>query len=221
MEPNFWLGRWQRGETGWHQDEVEPGLIAGFAGVSPTRVLVPLCGKSLDLAWLASQGHEVIGVELSPMACEAFFSENKIPFTKSGHGAFTRYQSERLTILNGNFFDLSANELGRIGAIYDRAALIALPLELREKYAAHLTQLVKTCGHAPDFHFLQIILQRTPQDEKGPPFSISPSELERLYSQSFELRHRSSERLPALATEGSEKPAFERDEHIFQLAMKT
>jgi thiopurine S-methyltransferase len=220
MEPNFWLGRWERGETGWHQNEVEAGLIQGFAGLAPTRVLVPLCGKSLDLAWIAAQGHEVLGVELSAMACDAFFAENKIPFKKSVQGPFTCYEAPKFKILNGNFFDLSAAELGKIGAIYDRAALIALPIELREKYAAHMTQIIKNCGTESGFRFLQIILQRTPHDEKGPPFSISPAELERLYGSHFQLRAISSERLPDDPSAIPTPPPFQRDEHVFELIKK-
>ena len=143
MKPEFWKDRWARGETGWHQDEVEPGLVAHLGGLAPTRVLVPLCGKSLDLAWLSSQGHEVIGIELSEIAVRAFFAEHALPVSESRRGAFTAFSSGTVTILLGDFFDLRPEDLGgTIGALYDRAALIALPAEMRARYARKITELV-------------------------------------------------------------------------------
>ena len=77
MKPEFWLGRWQTGRTGFHQSEAEPLLLENFpkAGAHG-KVFVPLCGKSLDMVWLARQGYEVVGVELSPLACEGFFGQS-------------------------------------------------------------------------------------------------------------------------------------------------
>jgi thiopurine S-methyltransferase len=171
---DFWLGRWQRGETGWHQDEVEPALVKWAEKRKPSTILVPLCGKSLDLIWLASKGYNVVGVELSEIACEALFTENKISFQKSQADGFKLFTGAGLKIFNGNFFSLTTELLGEIGAVYDRAALIALPLEMREKYSAHLLSLIgsSVCD------FLQIIIVRTPHDLTGPPFSVPVSEVE-------------------------------------------
>jgi thiopurine S-methyltransferase len=191
MEKSYWHGRWERHETGWHQSEVEPGLIAYFSGMSPTRIFVPLCGKSMDLAWLASQGHEVVGVELSSVACQLFFEESKIPYQKSQDTKFTLYQStdptHKVTLLNGDFFDLQDFDLTQIGAVYDRAALIALPLQMRVAYASSLCQLIRKYADPHSFVFLQIVLDRTPPDLNGPPFSISDSELKSLYGKDFEI----------------------------------
>lgn len=180
MEKDFWLGRWERGETGWHQSEVEPGLVTHFPKTGPRRVLVPLCGKSLDLTWLASQGHEVVGVELSEMACRAYFNENNLAPTEAQEGPFHVFRAGGITLLQGDFFALSPEILGPIDAIYDRAALIALPPELRKNYSILIQKLVRTCAR-PNFVHLQIVLERSPQDDKGPPFSIPEQELERLY----------------------------------------
>jgi thiopurine S-methyltransferase len=198
MENHYWQGRWARGETGWHQKIVESALVAQFSSLKPTRVLVPLCGKSMDMTWLASRGHEVIGVELSEIACEAYFEENKIPFQKRPSGAqgseFTVYQGGNVTLFNGNFFNLKATQLGTIGAVYDRAALIALPPNLRVQYAAKVTQLIHHCGPQGgtpgtegSFRFLQVVLERTPPDTQGPPFSVSNQELEAHYGRYFEI----------------------------------
>lgn len=188
MQHDFWLGRWKRGETGWHQSEVEPELVGFFSSLPPTRVFVPLCGKSLDLVWLASRGHQVIGVELSPLACAAFFTEHNLPFKSSSQGSFERLESESITLLNGDIFQLTPEILGPIGAVYDRAALIALPPPLREQYAAQISQLVTQCRIDENLKFLQLVLQRTPQDTAGPPFSVPTDELQRLYGAHFSIR---------------------------------
>jgi thiopurine S-methyltransferase len=187
MNPDFWIGRWERGEIGWHQSEVEPGLVAHLGKLAPTRVLVPLCGKSLDLAWLASQGHEVVGVELSEKGIRAFFEEQKIPFTESTRGQFKAFVAPRLTLLQGDIFDLTPDSLGGpLGAIYDRAALIALPSEVRARYAAHLIKLVKGCW-TRDFVQLQIVLERKPHDAGGPPHSVLESEVRSLYGNAYSI----------------------------------
>jgi thiopurine S-methyltransferase len=188
MQDTYWLNRWKNREIGWHQTEVEPGLVQGFGQVRPTRVLVPLCGKTLDMKWLLTQGHEVVGVELSALACESFFEENQIRFTKATEGEFICYLGEgsRIRIFQGDFFKFTSELLGKIGAVYDRAALIALPPEMRLRYATHLTQLIRSCS-MPDFLFLQIALERDPLDTEGPPFSVTAEEIEELYSRIFSI----------------------------------
>jgi thiopurine S-methyltransferase len=187
MEKNYWLGRWERSETGFHQKEIEPALIKGFSQVQPTRVLVPLCGKSLDLKWLKAQGHEVIGVELSTLACKEFFSENQIQFQQTTEGLFEVFRSEGITLYCGDFFSFEKDQLGEIGALYDRAALIALPPDMRSQYAAHIIKLVNCCAKKEGFYFLQIALEIVPTPLTGPPFSVSAQEIENLYSKDFKI----------------------------------
>src|SRR5690348_1553708 len=127
MENEFWLNRWKTDQIGWHQTDVEPQLTAHFSHLKPTHVFVPFCGKSLDLKWLASQGHQVVGVELSKKACLSFFVENNIAYQVISRDRFARYSGGGVTLLNGDFFDLHKEDLPAIGAVYDRAALIALP----------------------------------------------------------------------------------------------
>ena len=198
MEPLYWLNRWNKHETGWHQTEVESRLIEHFKDLSPTRVFVPLCGKSLDLKWLADQGHEVVGIELSPIAIQEFFSENGLTPRIEQHRSFQRFVCGRIQIYQGDFFDLQPDDLGQIGAIYDRAALIALPPSMRGPYADHMIQLLEGQFKNPEFRFLQILLKRTPHDLNGPPHSITTDELEELYSQQFEIKLISREQLEPL-----------------------
>ena len=188
QQHKYWLGRWERGETGWHQDEVEPELIAGFKDVAPTRVLVPLCGKSLDLLWLASQGHTVIGVELSEPACRDFFREHGLTPKLTEKNHFKIFSAENITLYCGDFFKFSSSDLGTVGAVYDRAALIALPPDLRAIYVTHLTSILEECADPKHLHFLQIILQREDHDLDGPPFSILKNELIEYYGKKFDVR---------------------------------
>lgn len=205
MDHDYWLGRWERGETGWHQTEVEPALIRYFQDLEPTRVLVPLCGKSLDLAWLASRGHEVIGVELSGTACREYFVAQGIPFRESAQGRFQRFEGGGVTIFNGDVFSITPLEVGRLGAVYDRAALIALPPQLRSRYAAKLRELIEptlaetSCSTRPagssTFRFLQLVIERTPHNEKGPPHSVPESEVRALYGNQFKISLQKTELL--------------------------
>lgn len=191
---SYWLGRWERGETGWHQAEFEPALIEEFSNLTPTRVFVPFCGKSRDLKWLVSQRHEVVGVELSELACRAFFEESQISFQESKRGVFKVFQAKSLTIFQGDYFALTAEELGEIGAVYDRAALIALPEDLRARYAAHMKSLLPLDSKHAKFEFLQMLPERVPSDTQGPPFSVTEKELHSLYGDRFKIRLISRER---------------------------
>src|SRR3546814_8142059 len=79
MDPDFWQQRWRDNRIGFHRDGVLPLLEKHWPSLglaTGSRVFVPLCGKSLDMAWLAARGHRVLGVELSPLAVGQFFDEN-------------------------------------------------------------------------------------------------------------------------------------------------
>jgi thiopurine S-methyltransferase len=181
----YWKKRWIDHNTGWHQAEVEPLLESNFKGLTPGgRVLVPLCGKSLDLIWLASQGYDVVGVELSPLACAEFFAENfqDQKVLPERVGKFDRYRAGRVTLYCGNFFDLGVSEVGKIDAVYDRAALIALPQEIRQRYVKHLKSLL-----ASTVSLLLITVEYPGPLDSGPPFSVSSEEVARLYGDRFEI----------------------------------
>lgn len=183
----YWLGRWTRAETAWHQSSTEPELIKHFKDVKPTGVLVPLCGKSLDLLWLAAQGHEVVGVELSEFACESFFTDNNIEPKISKNEKFTTFTSDKITLICGDFFKLSPSMIGQIGAVYDRAALVALSPAQRTQYVAQLKTLIRANGQSNDFMFLQLLWERIPNDLSGPPYSITFEDLQNYYGDSFDI----------------------------------
>lgn len=176
MEPEFWLDRWARNQIGFHLAEVNPYLQRHWPSLGlahGAQVLVPLCGKSLDLIWLASLGHRVLGVELSEQAVQAFFSEQGLQPRMARHGAFTVYRASSIEVWCGDFFALDAEALADCTALYDRAALIALPPLLRARYTEHLNQVLR-----PGCEGLLITLDYDQALKAGPPFAVAHDEVQ-------------------------------------------
>lgn len=146
LDNKRWLQMWQNRQTdGFHQTTVNKYLVRfwpGFEPVKGNRVFVPLCGKSLDMIWLANQGCHVIGVELSPIAVKAFFRENHLQPVKRRMGEFTLWRYANISILCGDYFALTREDLGHIDTVYDRAALTALPEAVRKLYVTHLHRII-------------------------------------------------------------------------------
>lgn len=187
MNNDFWLERWEKNETGFHQEEINPHLEAYWKDMeidAGCEVFVPLCGKSLDMLWLKSRGHEVLGVELSPLAVGDFFAGNGINPRRERQGKFDVFHAEGIRILCGDFFDLSKADLAGCGAVYDRASLIALPPSMRRAYAAHLVDILPS----PAEIFL-VTLDYSASEMQGPPFPVSREEVELLYGENFEVMH--------------------------------
>jgi thiopurine S-methyltransferase len=197
MQPQFWHDRWQTGQIGFHLPTVHPFLSKYWRSLpiaTAGRVLVPLCGKSLDLLWLRDAGYSVVGVELSTIAVEAFCMENGVPARRRILDGFDSYESPNLQLLRGDFFATTAELLGPISAIYDRAALISWAPELRAGYVAHLTQLI-----APGTPILLITMEYPQEHMSGPPFSVSRNDIETLCSSQFAIEE--LERQDVLANE--------------------
>lgn len=186
MEKDFWLERWKRKEIGFHRNEINPYLLQHWQELhlAPDSVVfVPLCGKSLDMLWLRKQGHHVLGVELSSLAAQAFFQENGYTPRHAACGKFERYEADGICILCGDFFDLSRDDLANVDAAYDRASLIALPPEMRERYTRHLVNILP-----PATKTLLITLDYPQTEMPGPPFAVSSGEIEALYRKHAEIR---------------------------------
>ncbi len=185
MEPKFWLERWEKGETGWHRDDVHPELIAHWQELNlptRTRILVPLCGSSPDMAWLAKQGHEVIGVELSELAVERFLAEHRVRHITMEEPGFRSYMGGRYQLLCGDFFAVPADVFASVEAVYDRASLIALPPEMRPRYAFLLAECL-TRGTK----ILLITLSYAQHEMNGPPFSVPDDEVRALFENHFDI----------------------------------
>lgn len=184
MEPEFWLSRWQANRIGFHEGLPNDFLVAQFAalGVAPGgRVFVPLCGKSQDMLWLRAQGYAVVGAELSPLAAAQFFAEAGLVPEVSQAGAFTAYETEGVRLLVGDILTLTPALLGPVDAVYDRAALVALPSVLRARYAAHLMALTQAAPQLlVTFAYDQAVVE-------GPPFSVEAAEVRALYGEAYRL----------------------------------
>lgn len=214
MEADFWHNRWENNLTGFHLNEVNPYLKANWSALnlkSDSRIFVPLCGKSLDLMWLAEQGHQVIGCELSELAVEAFFSENKLAVERSQIGDLELWQSEKISIFCGDIFNLTAELLGKIDAVYDRASLIALPPTMRQDYAAKMSELAQT---APK---LLITLEYEQSKMDGPPFSVSVNEVNALYDTKYQVKQLSAQDVLGNNEKFREKGLDYMNECIYQL----
>lgn len=197
MQPEFWHERWRAGQTGFHQSAVDRNLREhwpqlGFANDS--RVFVPLCGKSVDLLWLRERGHSVAGVELSAVALESFCMEHGIPAMRRTLDHFDVYEAADLQLYRGDFFALTPQLLGSVCAVYDRAALISWAPELRAGYVAHIAALT-----GPGTQTLLITMEYPQTQMKGPPFSVTADEVERLYAHSHTIQELSKHDI--LATE--------------------
>jgi len=178
MEPGFWRARWSEGRIGFHEGTSNAYLrknVDVLAGAR--RVLVPLCGKAEDLAFLAAAGHEVVGVELVEDAVRAFFSEHGREPTVSSEGPLTRYVHGNVTLWAGDLFEATSERLGTFDAWYDRAALIALPPPLRARYVPHLRSLLR-----PGAVGLLVTVEYAQDKREGPPFSVEEAEVRSRFS---------------------------------------
>lgn len=209
MEKEFWLRKWQARELGFHTPTAHPLLTRYFSTLAlerQTRVLVPLCGKSLDMHWLLHQGCSVVGVELSEIAIEELFQELEIIPSITQDGAHRRYSGPSITIFVGDLFELTRKQTGGVDWVYDRAALIALPEPMRTDYSQKLMQLSAT---APQFI---IALQYDQSLQSGPPFSITGEMIEALYKPSYEIT-----RLAEEPVEGGLKGICPAEETVWHL----
>lgn len=181
MTPDFWRSAWDSGRIGFHRDSVHPDLVAHGPAVlpePPATVLVPLCGKSHDLIHLRDRGHEVIGVELVERAVRAFHEEQGIEPTVEPLGAYTAYRSPGLTILQGDALALTHDVLGTAPtAVWDRAAMVALPPELRRLYVACLKRVL-----APGARLLVNVFDYSDAEMSGPPFCVPEDEVRDHYA---------------------------------------
>ncbi len=190
MDRDFWLARWQNNRLGWHLDTVNPHLLAFWSdlGVPPgAPVLVPLCGKTRDMAWLAgwptesaapAPRHAVTGLEISPMACSAFFAQHgRVPTVRrpAADGPVA-YEAHRVRLLQGDFFHVTPAQVGAVAGVFDRASFIALPPAQRPAYAAHLRRLLM-----PGTRGLLVTLDYPADALDGPPFAVSDEEVVALY----------------------------------------
>lgn len=185
MEASFWHQKWVRGEIGFHQKDINPFLLKHLEKLNipkGSRIFLPLCGKTRDFLFLLESGYQVIGAELSELAIKELFKELCLNPEITPLGELIRYSAQDIDVFVGDIFDVTAEYLGHISAIYDRAALVALPVEIRARYTSHLMNITNT---APQ------LLVSYEYDQKlmdGPPFSLTEGEIKQHYGSKYELK---------------------------------
>jgi thiopurine S-methyltransferase len=180
VHPDFWHDRWRTAQIGFHRSSVDDNLIRHWRDLSlpkASRVLAPLCGKSLDLLWLRDQGQAVVGIELSDIAIQSFFMENGVTARRRILPHFDLYEAENLECFQGDLFELTPERLGEVAAVYDRASLVSWAPEQRGRYVEHLQALTGARTQT-----LLVTLEYPQAEMKGPPFSVDSEEVHRLYS---------------------------------------
>lgn len=207
MKADFWHRKWARDEIGFHQPGVNALLKTYWPmlGVAQgAAVLVPLCGKSQDMVWLHAAGHPVLGVELSEKALADFLTENGLNGRPAQHDRFCGYELEDMTLFCGDFFHLSADDCEGVQAVYDRAALVALPSKMRRRYAEHMTAIL-----GATVPMLLIGLEYDQTLKAGPPFSVPEREIRDLFGDRYQIE--------VLHSENFERKGVSTTETVYRL----
>ncbi|MGE3920412.1 MAG: thiopurine S-methyltransferase [Gammaproteobacteria bacterium] len=213
MEQSFWLEKWKIHDTKFDQGQPNPHLIQYLSSLNlknNARVFVPLCGKSIDMLWLKNKGFQIVGVELSSIACESFFNVHQIPFKKLETNRLIQYDAENITLYATDFFDISNKEIGHIDAIYDRAALIALPERLRKNYTNHLRNIINE-----NTKILLISSTYNQNEMAGPPFSVSEHEVLSLFKHFGEVKKLYDQEAKLIPEHLKEKGLTQASEQVY------
>lgn len=203
----FWHTLWEGEHLPFHKDEVNQDLPVYFPYLrlpKQSTILVPLCGKSLDLIWLVQQGYRVIGIELVEDAVHQFAKEHSIQFAVDSLDDLKRYFTNNLEIWVADIFTMNKALIKSVDAIYDRAALVALPSQLRSEYVNICLNWLKSNGS---------ILLKTMEYEQsqmeGPPYSVPAAEVEQLYRKCKPIKQVKSQ----VREKESKDHVFERGVH--------
>lgn len=215
MESEFWHECWEQGRLGFHQQDYNRQLVRFFPGLclAPgAHVLVPLCGKSRDMLWLLEQGYRVTGIELSQRAVRDFFDENALEFETREFEGGTVWRHGDLEIRCCDLFETGLDLFEPVDAVYDRAALPALPESMRREYASLMSQ------HLPLNTITLLLAMEYPQHQmEGPPFSVSPAEIEALYGLDHEIEVVQSEDCLDTHPRWKDKGLTRLVEHVYRL----
>ncbi len=185
MDATFWHERWQNKDIGFHQPDIHALLQKHWARLgigAASKVFVPLCGKSLDMVWLAEQGHSIVGAELSAIAVDEFFAERGLEPTVRPSDNFAVKSAGPYELWCGDIFEMPPETLSDIAGVYDRAALVAFPDDLQERYAAKLAELLP-----PAAPILLMTLDYDAERMTGPPFPVPLAQVDRLFAESHAI----------------------------------
>ncbi len=215
MKKEFWLQKWETGDIRFHRDSAHPALSKYFSKTVSGRVFVPFCGKSSDLTWFTDRGWHVIGSEFSSKACENYFNESGIPYTKLPSGQHIIYRSDHLEIWCGDHFELKPEIFKGVTAWYDRAALVALPAEMRLNYFKFIRDKFSEFNQTA-FQMLLVAIEYDQTKAEGPPFSVSQEEVRANLGQRLEIKLLERFQDPAL-TQNPRFQGLETMESIYEL----
>jgi thiopurine S-methyltransferase len=184
MDAEFWNDKWKKHDIGFHLSDVNSNLVKHFHTLSlskNSRIFIPLCGKTQDIAWLLSKGMRVVGAELSETAIQELFGALKLVPEIKRVGKLKHFQAKNIDIFVGDIFELSQQLLGDVDATYDRAALVALPIEMRKKYSTLLKEITLSASQ------LLISFEYDQTLRKGPPFSVNSNEINSYYQNFYAI----------------------------------
>jgi len=185
MHPDQWLDRWKQNRIGFHESRVNPHLpqyLPRFHLKPGDIIFLPLCGKALDIAWLAEQGFQVIGIELSEIAIESFFDEQGLHYQQFETDRFILRKSGNISLIQGDYFTLQQEHLADCKMVYDRASLIAIDADNRDRYCSHMRSIIPA-----DAGMLLITLEYEQAQMNGPPFAVLKPEIEQLYADHYAI----------------------------------
>jgi thiopurine S-methyltransferase len=185
LDAGFWHSRWEKGEIGFHEGQVNALLERHIQTLNLAKgqtIFLPLCGKTRDIAWVLSQGFNVVGAELNESAVQQLFAELGVEPIITNEAPFIKYQCDELSVYVGDIFSLTDNQLGRVDAVYDRAALVALPEPMRTRYTQHLVAITHTSPQ------LLITFDYQSEVEIGPPFAIGFELVSTYYQPAYEVK---------------------------------
>lgn len=209
MKKEIWLERWEKGQTGFHNDKVNPLLIKHFNALDlplASRIFVPLCGKTHDIGWFLSKGYCIVGVELSEKAVKQLFEDlGEEPYIMV-EGEHTHYHAENIDIFVGDFFSLTSELIGNIDAIYDRAAIVALPTDMRKEYTQHMLTFAQDVPQL----MTTVVYDQSLMDNS--PFSVDKNELEKLYGDHYTITQ-----LDEIKVDGGLKQVKDIQEYVWLL----
>lgn len=209
MNLDFWHQKWEKNEIGFHESKPNTLLVAHFNAlklIEGSRIFLPLCGKTVDIAWLLTKGYRVVGVELSRLAIEQLFLELSVAPEITKIDDIYHYSANNIDIFVGDIFEVSSELIGSVDAIYDRAALVALPATIRKKYTTHLLEIADAAKQ------LLITFEYDQSLMDGPPFSLNRDELNQHYKAAYKV-----ERLKSVSVPGGLKGICAATEHVWLL----
>ncbi len=222
MKAEFWQQSWQQGRIGFHQAKVNSRLKRHWSELKlaqDTTVLVPLCGKSIDMLWLHARQHTVLGIELSVKAVRAFFTENNLPYAEQQMGEFTELagvdQAQGLRVLAGDFFALTKAHCANVRAFYDRASLVAFPENMRADYVRHLASVLPASCDG-----LLISMNYDETQMKGPPFSVPDLQVQELLSGEFDIEQLARSSGPEYVGNLAERGLTTLEERVYHLRLR-